>query len=123
MTLTVRNPAVLHADYGQAKGAVYDGAALAGVALEPGLAAGVILHRLPVGLALWVLVRPRLGLRRMLWVAGALALGTVCGAFLGEVVLAGISGTALAVVQAFVRRYAEFVAIRQGPDDLDTAAV
>lgn len=82
--------------------AFFDGTALAGAALEPGLALGVLLHRLPVGLALWVIVRPALGLQRMLLVAAALVAGTVAGALLGEAAIAGASGAALALVQAFI---------------------
>lgn len=82
--------------------AFFDGTALAAAAIEPGLALGVLLHRLPVGLALWVIVRPALGLKRTLLVAGALVAGTVVGALLGEAAIAGASGAALALVQAFI---------------------
>lgn len=87
---------------GTAVHALFDGVALAGAALQPALALGVLLHRLPVGLALWVMVRPRIGLARTLLVVAALLLGTVAGALLGETGLPAASVPALALVQAFV---------------------
>jgi hypothetical protein len=82
--------------------AIFDGTALAGASLRPELALGVILHRLPVGLALWVIVRPKLGVGRMLLIAAALAAGTITGAWVGASVLDSASAPVLAAVQAFV---------------------
>ena len=53
-------------------------ALLEGAALAPagaGFAAAVILHRVPVGLAVWWMLRPRHGLR-----GGALGIGVLCAA-------------------------------------------
>lgn len=82
--------------------ALFDGAALSGAALEPQLALGVLLHRLPVGLALWLLVRPRLGPGRTALVVLVLSAGTTVGALGSGALLATSSVAGLAVLQAFV---------------------
>lgn len=81
---------------------MFDGTALAGGPATSTLAFGVLLHRLPVGLALWVVVRPKLGMARMLFVVGAYASGTILGGFLGEALSTAASTPALALLQAFV---------------------
>jgi uncharacterized protein len=96
--------------------ALFDGAALVGADVAhiagaearatngaaDALALGVILHRLPVGIALWVVVRPRLGNVRTLIVACAYAGGTVVGAVIGSSLHESASADVLALVQAFV---------------------
>lgn len=96
--------------------ALFDGAALGatGATGETGatgatgatdghaLAFGVILHRVPVGLALWVVARPKLGTVRTVVVVVTYAAGTVIGSLVGPTLLAHASAPALAVFQAFV---------------------
>lgn len=82
--------------------AFFDGTALAHAPMEPELALGVLLHRLPVGLALWLLVRPKLGLTPTAIVLAALAAGTCAGAVAGAEIFAHASASGLALVQAFV---------------------
>lgn len=88
--------------------ALFDGAALAP---QPGhddglggdaLALGVILHRVPVGLALWVVARPKLGVPRTLLVVATYAGGTIAGALFGPALLTDASAPVLAMFQAFV---------------------
>lgn len=69
---------------------------------EFALIMAIILHRLPVGLVVWLLVRPSRG---RLWASltlGLVALATLFGFGLGEQYLAVASGTTFAVFQAFV---------------------
>ena len=81
---------------------MFDGTALGGAVATPALAVAVLLHRLPVGIALWTVVRPKLGLARLGVIVGAYAGGTVTGALVGGAVLTGASAPLLALVQAFV---------------------
>ncbi|MDP2340225.1 MAG: permease [Deltaproteobacteria bacterium] len=67
----------------------------------PLLAIAVILHRVPYALALWLVGRERMGLTRTLLVLGALALGTIAGAFAGDQLVTSSTATGLALVQAF----------------------
>lgn len=85
--------------------ALFDGAALGDSSSSSGshaLALGVILHRVPVGLALWVVARPKLGTVRTLVVVAVYAGGTIAGAAVGAQLLAHASAPSLAVFQAFV---------------------
>lgn len=85
---------------GLAVHAVLDGAALA--AHSDALALGVVAHRLPAGLALWVLLRPRVGTVRTALVLCVYALGTVVGASLGDAVLGSTGAVPMALLQALV---------------------
>jgi uncharacterized membrane protein YraQ (UPF0718 family) len=92
--------------------ALIDGHGAHGVDLDEGtgdhagdglsaLAVAVLLHRLPYGLALWVVGRERLGLPRTLAVLCSLAAGTIVGALLGDRLVSPATAVALALVQAF----------------------
>ncbi|MCC7070860.1 MAG: permease [Deltaproteobacteria bacterium] len=85
---------------GLAVHALLDGAALA--AHSEALALGVVAHRLPAGLALWVLVRPRVGTTRTVLVLAIYALGTVAGAAVGGALLRSAGAVPMALVQALV---------------------
>jgi hypothetical protein len=66
------------------------------------LGVGVVLHRIPVGIALWGLVRPRFGNAAgwtALFAGGA---ATVAGAALGDAALGILGSNALGLFQAFV---------------------
>jgi hypothetical protein len=65
------------------------------------LALAVLLHRLPYGLALWVVGRERLGLPRTLAVLFALGAGTIAGAVVGDRLVSPDTAFAFALLQAF----------------------
>ncbi|RMH00868.1 MAG: hypothetical protein D6702_12995 [Planctomycetota bacterium] len=66
------------------------------------LAAAVILHRLPVGVGVWWLVRPRWGRPAAAAVLALLAAATAGGSLFSDSALAGASSGLLAGFQAFV---------------------
>lgn len=81
--------------------AVIDGLALlAGNGL--GLAQAIILHRLPVGMAIWWVVRPALGTPIAIGVFTLIILATTTGYFMGESVVPMAETQTLALFQAFV---------------------
>lgn len=77
-----------------------------GVALLPesgrGLAYAVILHRLPVGMALWWAIKPNFGQTVTLIVFALVVLATASGYFVGESIVAMADIRMLAMLQAFV---------------------
>ena len=66
------------------------------------LALGVILHRLPFGLFLWIAMRPAFGTARTLAVMALEGGATFVGYGLGPTALDGLTAEALAVFQTFV---------------------
>ncbi len=88
--------------------AFVDGLALAesgGSAEEhghPGLPLAVILHRLPVGLTIWLLLRPLYGMGAALATLGLIVLATVAGFFLGETAWEGGGNQVRGIFQALV---------------------
>ena len=66
------------------------------------LTIGILLHRLPVGLTLWWLVRPRYGIVRALVLLILMAICTVGGYSIGTEILHSISGNSMALFQALV---------------------
>ncbi|MCZ4339330.1 metal transporter [Shewanella colwelliana] len=66
------------------------------------LALGVILHRLPVGLAIWWLLKPQVGSRWAMAVLVGMMLLTGAGYFAGEQLLAHLSLDKTVYLQAFV---------------------
>lgn len=62
----------------------------------------VLLHRLPVGLAVWGLMEPRFGRRAALTVLGIDAIATTTGAFAGELVRPMMHSTTFMVFQSFL---------------------
>ena len=87
--------------------AALDGAALSGNS-DPAhgsgdfLTVGIVLHRIPVGFAIWWLVRPVFGARVAIGVLTMVAVGTVIGFVTGPAVLSGFSGAATDAFRAFV---------------------
>jgi hypothetical protein len=67
-----------------------------------GLALAVVLHNLPVGIAVWFLLLPVFGWRVALGVFALLAGGTVAGYFAGPALLALLAAPAVAAFQAFL---------------------
>lgn len=66
------------------------------------LALGVILHRIPVGMAIWWTVRPRLGKTVAVGALTIIALATSAAYILGEPVIALMEARSVACFQAFV---------------------
>ncbi|RLV60792.1 metal transporter [Parashewanella curva] len=66
------------------------------------LALGIILHRLPVGIAMWWLLKPQVGSRWAALVLGLMMLLTTVGYLLGEQFLTHISLDNTVYLQAFV---------------------
>lgn len=84
---------------------ILDGAAITGKALEASaslLPLAVVLHRLPVSIAVWVLVRETLGQRAAWVILGLMAAGTVAGYLGGQSILGTLDLRHLAWFQALV---------------------
>jgi hypothetical protein len=83
-----------------------DGAALAAASLnadgDTALVMAVILHRLPAGLAVWWLVSNDFGARLAMVSIALMALATIAGYFVGELVLGGMDEAGRAWFIAFV---------------------
>lgn len=77
------------------------------------LALGVILHRLPIGLAIWWLLKPQVGTRWAIAVLAAMMLLTSVGYFAGEQLLAHLSLDNTVYLQAFVTGSILHVVIHQ----------
>lgn len=83
--------------------ALIDGAALAGSHNEEDLLPlAIVLHRLPVGLTIWWLLRPSFGLRTASSVLILASLMTAGGFFFGPILTAGLSSQGIAWFQALV---------------------
>ncbi|MBI1945099.1 MAG: permease [Deltaproteobacteria bacterium] len=93
--------------------ALFDGAALS--SHSESLALGVLAHRLPAGLALWVVVRPRVGTARTALLLALYAGGTAAGAAFGDALATSAGAPALALVQAFVAGSILHVVIESPP--------
>ena len=70
--------------------------------LENHLALGVILHRIPVGMAIWWTVRPRLGKAIAIGALAIIAVATSSAYLLGTPVIALMEARSFAYFQAFV---------------------
>lgn len=99
--------ALLFALVGVVLHSVFDGVALAG--WTPGapdeqtmLAAAVILHQIPVGLTVWLLLRPRHGARLPLTVLAVTAVAVIAGFVLGDALREASDSFLLGILQAFV---------------------
>ncbi|QSX40843.1 metal transporter [Shewanella cyperi] len=86
------------------------------------LALGIILHRLPVGLAIWWLLKPQVGSRWAILVLGAMMLLTGAGFMAGEQLLQQLSLDNTVYLQAFVTGSILHVVIHQphGHHDADS---
>lgn len=101
--------------------ALFDGAALS--SHSESLALGVIAHRLPAGIALWVLVRPRVGTVRTALLMALYGGGTVIGAAFGDALAASAGAPALALLQVFVAGSILHVVIESPPLAPSSSAV
>lgn len=84
------------------------------------LALGVILHRLPVGLAIWWLLKPQVGTRWASVVLTAMMLLTGVGYFAGEQLLSQLSLDNTVYLQAFVTGSILHVVLHQPHGQQDT---
>ncbi len=111
--------ALIFAFSGLALHALLDGAALAPASQAGDLPFGlaVTLHRIPVGLAIWWLVRPKYGLAAALLAIGSLVVATVVGYSTSTGLLASSGGNTVALYQAFVGGSLIHVVFHQGHPD------
>lgn len=100
--------------------------ALEGAALVPGadpvdpaFAWAVILHRVPVGLVMWWLVRPRHGIALASAAIASLSLATLAGAFVGHELAGSAHGPGFELFEAFVAGTLLHVVFHQGRHDHD----
>lgn len=101
-------------------------ALLEGAALAPGaapvddaFALAVILHRIPVGLVIWWLIRPRFGQGAAALGVASLVLATLGGAGLGSELLASMGAGPAHLYQIFVSGSLVHVVYHQGRHDHD----
>lgn len=87
---------------------------------SPLLALGIILHRLPVGVAIWWLLKPQLGSRWAMAVLAAMMLLTGFGYFAGEQMLSHLSLENTVYLQAFVTGSILHVVLHQPHGSPDT---
>ena len=77
----------------------------------------LILHRIPVSLVIWWLIRPRFGSLAATTGVGSIVLATLAGYGLGTEFLAGIHGSGAEIYQAFVSGSLVHVVFHQGRHD------
>lgn len=101
-------------------------AALEGAALGPGagdaddaFTLAVILHRIPVGLVIWWLIRPRFGQAAAALGVASLMLATLTGWGLGHEFLTGVHSSGAELFQIFVSGSLVHVVYHQGRHDHD----
>lgn len=99
-------------------------ALLEGAALVPGdggveapFALAVVLHRVPVGLVVWWLIRPRFGVAAASVGVGSFVVATLAGYGLGTEILADAHGPAGRLYQAFVSGSLVHAVFHQGRHD------
>ena len=105
-------------------------AVLEGAALAPGdvdgvddaFALAVILHRIPVGLVIWWLIRPRFGQGAATLGVASLVFATLAGFGLGSEILAGTGASRAELLQIFVSGSLVHVVYHQGRHDHDHSA-
>ncbi|MET1255600.1 hypothetical protein [Aliikangiella maris] len=84
--------------------ALIEGAVLQGLSTTPtkGMSLAIILHRLPVGLTIWWLLRPLLGERYALLTILMMGLTTFAGYFLAQYIVVLQEFQLFAIIQSFV---------------------
>ncbi len=80
-----------------------------------GLGVGVLLHRIPLGLTLWWMVRGAFGSRVALGVIAGMMGATVIGYFTGGIIMSGLSLEAVSVFQALMAGSILHVALDSPP--------
>ncbi len=106
---------------GLALHAVLEGAALVPTtgAVEAPFALAVILHRIPVSLVIWWLIRPRFGSSAAAAGVGSIVIATLAGYGLGTELLGNAQGAGIELYQAFVSGSLVHVVYHQGRHDHD----
>jgi len=96
-----------------------EGAAFApfGSEVEPVFAWAVILHRVPAGLVIWWLVRPRHGIPLATVAVGSLVVATLAGFLIGNELLGPVHGPGVERYQAFVSGTLLHVIFHRGRHD------
>lgn len=103
---------------GLALHAALEGAALPSAdAGDVAFGAAIVLHRAPVGLVIWWLVRPRWGVGAGALVVGGLIALTVGGYFAGSGLAGSLHGPGAELYQAFVSGSLLHVVFHQGRED------
>ena len=99
-------------------------ALLEGAAFAPGtggvgtpFALAVIVHRIPVGLVIWWLLRPRYGVAAASAGVGSVVIATLAGYGVGTEFVGDVHGPGLEVYQAFVSGSLVHVVFHQGRHD------
>jgi uncharacterized membrane protein YraQ (UPF0718 family) len=87
-----------------------------------GLELGVILHRLPIGLAIWWYVRPQFGAIPALALLTMVSLGTVAGFIWAPAAMSLLSNESIALFQAFVTGTLMHVVFHSRPEAIDQHA-
>jgi hypothetical protein len=84
--------------------ALLDGAGLAGskITSEPGLAFAIVLHRLGIGLMLWMIMQPAFGSAKAWVTLSAVAAATIAGFEFSEVVYPLAGDSAVVAIQALI---------------------
>lgn len=96
-----------------------EGAALVPTAeaVDPAFGWAVVLHRIPVGLIVWWLVRPRHGIPLAMVAVGSLVGATLVGAFVGTELTGQAHGPGFELFEAFVAGTLLHVVFHQGRHD------
>lgn len=99
--------------------AALEGAALVpgGEPVDPAFGWAVVLHRVPVGLIIWWLIRPRHGIRWAATGVGSLVAATALGAFVGTELVGPVHGPGFEAFEAFVAGTLLHVVFHQGRHD------
>jgi len=99
--------------------AALEGAAFAplGAPVDPAFGLAVVLHRVPVGLIIWWLLRPRHGIPAAAAGVGSLVVATLLGVILGGELLGAGHGPGAKLYQAFVSGSLMHVVFHQGRHD------
>lgn len=87
--------------------------------VDPAFDLAVILHRIPVGLVLWWLIRPRFGVRAAAMGVGSLILATLVGYAVGSELIGETHYVGFELYQAFVSGSLVHVVYHQGRHDHD----
>ena len=113
------NLAIIVGLSGLALHALLEGAALVPGEATVGVAFGlaVVLHRIPVSLVVWWLIRPRHGVWPAVAGVATLVLATLIGFLLGGELLSGQRGPGIEYYQAFVSGSLVHVVFHQGRHD------
>ena len=103
--------------------AALEGAALipADEPIDPAFGWAVVLHRIPIGLIIWWLVRPRHGIAKAAAAVGSVVVATLVGAFVGIELTGEAHGAGFELFEGFVAGTLLHVVFHQGRHDHDHA--